>query len=80
MHSSDDLHSLAKGGALAGPPTSDTPTHTGADAASTGPGYHGFRRLLVSRLCAGLADGRMENCRGLLQALLLYPPQPHALS
>lgn len=36
--------------------------------------YQEFRRALMSRLCDGLVAGRMENCRGLLQALVLYPP------
>jgi len=36
--------------------------------------YLEFRRALLSRLCDGLFAGRMENCRGLLQALVLYPP------
>jgi hypothetical protein len=36
--------------------------------------YQAFRRVLFSRLCEGLASGRMENCRGLLQALVMYPP------
>lgn len=38
--------------------------------------YREFRRVLMTRLCDGLAAGRMENCRGLLQALVSYPPTP----
>jgi hypothetical protein len=58
----------------------DSQSTTPAGDHLVGQRYQEFRRALLSRLCDGLVAGRMENCRGLLQALVLYPPvhQPMA--